>query len=485
MAKQLFVTEASVAAGVRIEFQPLPASKNHPAGYAWGNLALWLGDTLVWSEGADADEKPVVWSWVNLLEGLGRVWPWLTLEEGYPIPIHPEHPGKLDAVLSERWDGMVGLQRDDEEDLIFDFNHRHNLALLVRGISLPRVMVMREGNEMVLWSPARSQPVRIPLSEFIRIFEAFGDCLSHLLTDSTRDLAVLARKRWSERAEKTLEYKTQGALESEEPEVKHFFETLNYASDAAANDDLYADDEVRAAARMTAKKFMAVDRVKVLEAIQNIRPRKTPILDQLSQSVPDASEYSPIAFQQGYWLAIWLREELQLGAGNVDPRKIIEGWGIEIFDIQVDPEICAVAVWGRHHGPGVILNKTKNSRASGINGCRATLAHEICHLIYDRERSLPVADVMGGFGPQFAEKRANAFAAEFLLPRASAASEVGNSTDDIVVIAKKLERRFGVSRAIVRHQIQNSSSAEFLDPKKNTALDAWARQQPGFPVVEA
>lgn len=479
------MTEASSAPGVRIEFQSLPASEDHPAGYAWGALGLWLGDTLVWTESNDGSEKPVEWSWVNLLEGLGRVWPWLTLEEGYPIPIHPEHPGRLDDELSKRWDGMVGLQRDDEEDLIFDFNHRHNLALLVRGVSLPRVMVMREGNEMVFWSQRRPQPVRIPFAEFVRVFEAFGDHLSYLLIDSNRDLAILARKRWSERVSKTFEYKRQGAFEDEDPSVKRLIEAQRQVSHAAANDELYSDDEIRAAARMTAKKFMAEDRLKVLEAIQKIKPRKTPELDRLSQSVPDANEHSSVGFQQGYWLATWLREELQLGAGNVDPKSIIEGWDVEIFDIEVDPEICAVAVWGRLHGPGVILNQSRNSRASGAKGCRATLAHEICHLIYDRSRSLPVADVMGGLGPQFAEKRANAFAAEFLLPRASAAAEVRNSSDDILVIAKRLERKFGVSRAIVRHQMQNSNAAELLDSQKNTALDAWARQQPGFPVVEA
>lgn len=484
MAKKIFVTAASSVPGIRIEFQSLPASEDHPAGYAWGALGLWLGDTLVWNESDDGTEKPVEWSWVNLLEGLGRVWPWLTLEEGYPIPIHPEHPGKLDDELTKRWDGMTGSQRDDEEDLIFDFNHRHNLALLVRGVNLPRVMVMREGNEMVLWSPSRHQPVRIPFVEFIRVFNELGDHLSYLLMDSNRDLATLAKKRWSEREARALEYKAQGALDGEDPRIRKFVEVYSRASRTAAN-DIYADDEVRAAARMTAKKFMAEDRLKVLEAIQHIKPRKTPELDSLSQSVPDANEFSSIAFQQGYWLAIWLRGELKLGAGSVEPRSIIEGWGVEIFDIQVDPEICAVAVWGRLHGPGVILNKMRNSRASGANGCRATLAHEVCHLIYDRKRSLPVADVMGGLGPQFAEKRANAFAAEFLLPRASAAAEVRSSSDDILTIAKRLERKFGVSRAIVRHQIQNSNAAELLDSQKNTELDAWARKLPGFPVVEA
>jgi len=477
LGRQTFVTAGPDASRVRIEFQPLPASEDHPFGFAWGALGLWLGDTLVWNEGDDGEEKPVQWSWVNLLEGLGRVWPWLTLEESYPIPIHPEHPGKLDYELSKRWDGMSESQRDDEEDLIFDFNQCHNLALLVRGVNLPRVMVVREGQEVVFWSPMRPLPVRIPFTEFVRVFEQFGDMLNHLLLDSTEDLAILARRRWGERASKVREYKFKVSLRHEDPEVRALVEAREARADlTAANDDIYADDEVRAAARMTAKKFTAKDRLLVLQAIQNISRRQTPGLDKVSQEAPDVTEQSSYGFVQGYELARWFRQYMELGTGFVDPVPILNEWGVELVDIKVDPEISAVAVWGRLHGPGVILNSKKNSRASGINGYRATLAHEICHLIFDRQRSLPVADVMGGLGPQFAEKRANAFAAEFLLPQSSAEEAVRSSD--------RLEQRFGVSRAIVHHQILNSYAAEQLKPAQVRELEAWARLRPGFPVVD-
>ncbi|HKS15465.1 MAG TPA: ImmA/IrrE family metallo-endopeptidase, partial [Pseudomonas sp.] len=96
-----------------------------------------------------------------------------------------------------------------------------------------------------------------------------------------------------------------------------------------------------------------------------------------------------------------------------------------------------------------------------------------------------VADVMGGLGPQFAEKRANAFAAELLLPQASAEEAVRNSSAEIESIALRLERKFVVSRAMVCHQILNSNVATVLDSSQVTALEAWARLRPGFPVVQA
>lgn len=481
MAKQIFVTTGPAASGIRIEFQSLPASEDHPAGYAWGALSLWLGDTRVWSEEVDGIEVPVNWTWVSFLEGIGRVWPWLTLEEAYPIPIQPEHPGKLDYELARRWDGMVESQRNDEKDLMFDFNHRHNLALLVRGVNLPRIMVMREGNEIVLWSPMRELPVRVRLSEFLKVFSEFGDYLSELLQNSSVELAILARKRWQERQKKSIEYKAAYTFGIEDLQV---ISLLNDVAATSANDDIYADSEIRAAARMTSKKFAARDQIAILSAIGRVAPRSTPDLDEITANVPNADSFGFRGFEQGYQLAIWFREHLNLGFGYVDPERILQSWCVDIIELEVDPEICAVAVWGRRHGPCVIVNTKRPSRSSGEKGRRATLAHEICHLIYDRHRSLPVADVMGGLGPQFAEKRANAFAAEFLLPRSSAAQEVKNAHDEILKVAKRLERKYGVSREIVRHQILNSGAASYLNSQQTIELTAWARQQPGFSVID-
>lgn len=454
-------------------------------GHAWGELYLWVGDSLVWGEREDNENTPIIWSWVEFLEGIGRIWPWLTLEEAYPIPILPEHPGKIDLELMKRWDEMDQSQCEDEEDLMFDFKHRHNLALLLRGINLPPVFAIREGGEMVLWSSILDYPVRVDFSEFVRVFSDFGNYLCELLRSSENPLAKLAVSRWDDRILKTFEMKNADTFGIEDPVV---IELLQRGSDVvdhgAANDDLYFDNETRAAARMTVKKITSKDQAVILDTIHRVESRPTLELDQLSKEAPDVDQFAVRGWEQGYALALWFRERLNLGLGKVDPASILEGWGVGLVEIQIDPAICAVAVWGRKHGPAIILNTTSPARSSGAKGRRATLAHEICHLIYDRQRSLPVADVLGGYGPQFAEKRANAFAAEFLLPRSVAAQAVQSSQDGIIKVSTRLEKKYGVSREIVRNQIINSYDAGHIDQQVKLELYAWAREKPGFEVKD-
>lgn len=479
MAKKIFIIESVAAPGLKIEFRPLPNSDMHPAGYAWGELSLWLGGTLTWYLENNGVKSPAPWTWVEFLEGIGRIWPWLTLEESYPIPIFPEHPGRINFELLKRWETMDESQRDDEEDLMFDFNHRHNLSLLLRGLNLPPLVAIREGNEMVLWSPSHEKPVRMMLLDFLQVLNSFGDYLAELLKDSNAGIANLAVKRWNERLQKSIEMKHTETFGIIDPKVVAL---INKARNA--NDDIYADNEIRAAARMTAKTITAQDQILILETINNIKRRETPFLDEVSAQAPNIDAFGLRAYEQGYELALWLRDFLGTGTEKANPADILEQWNIEIIDISMDPEICAVAVWGKNHGPSIIINSKSPARSSGAKGRRATLAHEICHLIYDRNRSLPVADVLGGLGPKFAEQRANAFAAEFLLPRSIACQEIMNSTETVTEAAKRLERKYGASREIVLNQISNSHAYHYLSEHQIIELQSWVRKNPGFTVAD-
>ena len=79
------MTQGSATSGIRIEFQSLAVSERYPTGHAWGELCLWIGDSLVWGEREESKNTPIIWSWVEFLEGIARIWPWLTLEEAYAL----------------------------------------------------------------------------------------------------------------------------------------------------------------------------------------------------------------------------------------------------------------------------------------------------------------------------------------------------------------------------------------------------------------
>lgn len=91
-------------------------------------------------------------------------------------------------------------------------------------------------------------------------------------------------------------------------------------------------------------------------------------------------------------------------------------------------------------------------------GRRATLAHEIAHLLVDRSGSLPLAEVLGGARtPSRAESRAGAFAAELLLPRSIAAPKMINAEEDPEGQVRVLQRTYGVSKVVVAGQAYNGA----------------------------
>lgn len=120
-------------------------------------------------------------------------------------------------------------------------------------------------------------------------------------------------------------------------------------------------------------------------------------------------------FEQGYQLARWLRAQLQIEDREAfEPEKLLADEGVKVEEYDLDSaEIDAIACWGAID-PLILLNRNEKARAATPNGRRSTLAHEICHLLIDRTRALPVAEVLGGEVDDESEKRANAFAAELL-----------------------------------------------------------------------
>jgi hypothetical protein len=85
----------------------------------------------------------------------------------------------------------------------------------------------------------------------------------------------------------------------------------------------------------------------------------------------------------------------------------------------------------------------------------AICAGEAFGKLADREGGLPMAEVLGGMTPSILEKRARAFAAEFLLPQAAAIEVLknGNSVRETIGVVSD---RFRVSREVAAWQIQNS-----------------------------
>lgn len=173
-------------------------------------------------------------------------------------------------------------------------------------------------------------------------------------------------------------------------------------------------------------------------------------------------------------MARQLRRELELDEHDVvDPEQYLRHWGVVIDDfvLQACP-VEAVTAWGERHGPVVLVNRSKDSRAGHEYGRRVTLAHEIGHLLIDRKRALPVGEVLGGAAPEYPEKRARAFAAEFLLPREVAASAVRNHAS-LEEAASFLQGMYRVSKELLAWQIYNSGVSMSFGHEEKVLLEQW------------
>jgi Zn-dependent peptidase ImmA (M78 family) len=124
------------------------------------------------------------------------------------------------------------------------------------------------------------------------------------------------------------------------------------------------------------------------------------------------------AWHQGYQLANLARRELGVPDTpyKVDLNKLFSRNGIRREEVDLsDIKIRAVAICGQGLHPVVAFNKSSKHNESEP-GLRFTLAHELCHLLFDEEEGVPLAVASGPWAPAEIEKRANAFAAMFLMP---------------------------------------------------------------------
>ena len=101
----------------------------------------------------------------------------------------------------------------------------------------------------------------------------------------------------------------------------------------------------------------------------------------------------------------------------VDVRRICSSLDVAIEEIELETDsIRGVALAGEGFSPRIVINLTHLNNTNEY-GKRFTIAHELCHILFDRTRAQRIAHVSGSWAAPGIEKRANAFAAYLLMPR--------------------------------------------------------------------
>jgi Zn-dependent peptidase ImmA (M78 family) len=175
-------------------------------------------------------------------------------------------------------------------------------------------------------------------------------------------------------------------------------------------------------------------------------------LEKLSCNTPPDED--SLIWEQGYDLAESLHDMLSLPGGWVDVRAVMKYFGIQILWRQLDDAtVRGCSIVGPEHRPTVVINRSWRYSESAA-GVRFTIAHELCHLLYDRAHGRKLAIASGPWAPRAVEKRANAFAAMFLMPPHLIARAVADSPDPITDLqgVKAVARKLHVGvRAAIEH----------------------------------
>lgn len=158
------------------------------------------------------------------------------------------------------------------------------------------------------------------------------------------------------------------------------------------------------------------------------------------------------AWRHGYELALQLRGKLDLGYGPIEIEDVVADFGISVRAIAVsDPGVRAISFHDEGLTPTILINE-HSPRTRRKWARAATVAHELCHLVFDDRLGRAVGVSSGPWAPVRFEQRANAFAVMFLMPEPEVSEVFEHSRGHLNQRIKMVARHFGASfRATVQH----------------------------------
>ncbi len=190
------------------------------------------------------------------------------------------------------------------------------------------------------------------------------------------------------------------------------------------------------------------------------------------------------AYKVGYRLAEQTRDLLGLGDHPIESmRDLVEGTlGIPVIQARLPEKIAGATVAVKDSNGrecrGIVLNTVGQNENVWVR--RATLAHEVGHLLYDPEARLEKARVdsyeANDRDPEYSstdyvEQRANAFAIAFLAPndavrRLAPAPISGESVANVM-------RTFGISLTSAQFHVANAWYRRYDMPSSYSIPDTW------------
>ena len=459
---------------ITLTYAPDPDPMRASAG--WGAGMLSLAGQPLWYAGSATDPRPFSWHWSELLIHLSGCWPYLCVESPWPLNclIEPMLAGdNFWHLADDRWELMDEEVADREESRVRHFADHRNLAAGWHGLNVPAIFWYRLGQEVRL-CPEGRMPIDVPYAAAIEALTRIGNTLAEGLNVAECEREHYAVKVWHARERVALDAQIAIATGFNQADLNALIagqtQATFWALNEAANDCELATNSLLAAARMTATQLAPQRIMAILERLRQLPlARRLPHLEDLSARLqPSQGDGQTTPYAQGYTVAKELRQALGLmPSARFEPDLWLSEWGVVVQSTSFDtPQLEAIAVWGSL-GPAILVNDAPGIRTAHCYGYRFVLAHEMCHLLIDRARSLPAAEVLGGQVLPALEQRANAFAAEILLPRDEAARAY-RQANSLEAAVQALVEGFAVSRQVAKAQIKNTGAASGEDEAEIT-----------------
>ena len=127
-----------------------------------------------------------------------------------------------------------------------------------------------------------------------------------------------------------------------------------------------------------------------------------------------------VTYRDGHRFARELLEDMALlDSDFIDVQGMCSRLEVDLQETELETNsIRGLAIAGDGFSPRIVINRTHYFNGDE-SGKRFTIAHELCHVLFDRTRARRVAHASSGrWAARGIEKRANAFAAHLLMPRA-------------------------------------------------------------------
>lgn len=440
------------------ELRPLdgaPEESDPSASATWAALRIWVeGRNLAEHTHVRAERyhDALHWPAVYLARWLVHAWPAFFETQRWPIPGAWRNARRICAaldrrVLDEDEKNADGL--DDLLDLRDDFVRTHSLRAAAAGGLVPDLYFGRDGARVsVAWSDPeddadavfqrRRSEADIPVATFVDAARGLvAWCADRLESNPKCSSDVGELRAWLAHvgdAQASAEASLAGYLGTTPDELATAvggrpLETILELPADWKNHGATFDPSSSGAAivfRALRPSLSIEEVVGILDRLQAFpsAPAAAEQIDTLRRTAP-ATGALRLDYLIGTRLARHVRGTLNNPDRQLDIEGVLKTWGVPVEEFPIkDQSTDGGCVWDAGHGPVILLNP-RSKRTASKWGRRMVLAHELCHLLFDRKSAARLKVMSGPWAPPTLEQRADAFAAELLLPKAGIVREIG------------------------------------------------------------